>query len=198
MPTGVHLRDPRDQLFTAAEQVLRQSGPDALTSRAVTEQAGCAKGVLHRHFESFDAFLAEFVLDRIGLMQAQGAVLRDSAGMGTVVDNLSDALIKLFDPVAVSIVALVTFHNQLRVRLREARPVRGIPVLTEMGIILSGYLAAEQELGRIAAGADVGRLAPTLVGAAHLLFAGLDGLPPWPEDVRAVVASVLGGTVTAR
>ncbi|MGW3346140.1 TetR/AcrR family transcriptional regulator [Nonomuraea rubra] len=198
MPTGVHLRDPRDQLFTAAEQVLRQAGPDALTSRAVTEQAGCAKGVLHRHFESFDAFLAEFVLDRIGLMQAQGAVLRDSAGMGTVVDNLSDALIKIFDPVAVSIVALVTFHNQLRARLREARPVGGVPVLTEMGIILSGYLAAEQELGRIAAGADVGRLAPTLVGAAHLLFAGLDGLPPWPEDVRSVVASVLGGTVTAR
>jgi AcrR family transcriptional regulator len=198
MPTGVHLRDPRDQLFAAAEQVLRQGGPDALTSRAVTTQAGCAKGVLHRHFESFDAFLAEFVLDRIGLMQAQGAVLRDSAGTGTVVDNLSDALIKLFDPVAVSIVALVTFHNQVRVRLREARPVGGVPVLTEMGIILSDYLTAEQDLGRMAAGAEVDRLAPTLVGAAHLLFAGLDGLPLWPEDVRSVVASVLDGAVTAR
>ncbi|MGR6918339.1 TetR/AcrR family transcriptional regulator [[Actinomadura] parvosata] len=196
MPTGVHLRDPREQLFTAAEEVLRQGGPDALTSRAVTAQASCAKGVLHRHFESFDAFLAEFVLDRIDLMRAQGAVLKDSAGTGTVVDNLTDALIKLFDPVAVSIVALVTFHNQVRARLREARLVGGLPVMTEIGMILSDYLTAEQERGRIAPGADIGRLAPTLVGTAHLMFAGTDGLPLWPEDVRDAVASVLGNALT--
>ncbi|GAA2208835.1 TetR/AcrR family transcriptional regulator [Nonomuraea monospora] len=196
MPTGVHLRDPREQLFAAAEQILEQDGADALTSRAVTTRAGCAKGVLHRHFESFDAFLAEFVLDRIKLVQAQGAVLRDSAGTGTVVGNLTDALIKLFGPAAVSIVALVTFNNQLRARLREARPVGGIPIVTEIGMIVSAYLTAERDLGRLAADAEVGRLAPTLVGAAHLLFAGLDGLPPWPEDVRETVASVLRGALS--
>lgn len=194
----MHLRDPREQLFAAAEQILEQEGPDALTSRAVTLRAGCAKGVLHRHFESFDAFLAEYVLDRISLLQAQGAVLRDSAGTGTVAGNLTDALIKLFGPAAVSIVALVTFNNQLRVRLREARAAGGVPIMTEIGQVLAGYLTAEQGLGRLAADADVSRLAPTLVGAAHLMFAGLDGLPPWPEDVRDVVVSVLGSALTSR
>jgi AcrR family transcriptional regulator len=44
VPTGVHLRDARQQLFDAAERVLLRDGPDALTSRAVTDEAGCAKG----------------------------------------------------------------------------------------------------------------------------------------------------------
>src|ERR1700724_3650096 len=66
VPTGVAIRDPRGQLFDAAERVLLRDGPAALTSRAVTAEAGVAKGVLHRHFADFDAFLAAFVLDRVG------------------------------------------------------------------------------------------------------------------------------------
>jgi len=56
MPTGVAIRDVRAQLFDAAERVLRRDGPSGLTSRAVTAEAGVAKGVLHRHFDDFDAF----------------------------------------------------------------------------------------------------------------------------------------------
>lgn len=44
MPTGVAIRDVREQLFAAAERVLLRDGPSALTSRAVTSEAGCAKG----------------------------------------------------------------------------------------------------------------------------------------------------------
>jgi hypothetical protein len=39
LPTGVALRDPREQLFDAAERVLLRDGPSALTSRAVTTEA---------------------------------------------------------------------------------------------------------------------------------------------------------------
>ena len=38
--------------------------------------------------------------------------------------------------------------------------------------MIASYLAAEQDLGRIAADADVDTLAPALMGAGHLLFAG--------------------------
>jgi AcrR family transcriptional regulator len=48
VPTGVAIRDVREQLFDAAERVLLRDGPAALTSRAVTDEAGVAKGVLHR------------------------------------------------------------------------------------------------------------------------------------------------------
>ena len=96
MPTGVAIRDPRGQLFDAAERVLLRDGPAALTSRAVTAEAGVAKGVLHRHFTDFDAFLAELALDRIAWIGRQAADLRAAAGAGSVAGNLAAALPELF------------------------------------------------------------------------------------------------------
>jgi AcrR family transcriptional regulator len=194
MPTGVALRDVREQLFDAAERVLLRDRPDALTSRAVTAEAGVAKGVLHRHFADFDAFLAEFVLDRVGRTRAQAAALQGCAGTGTVVGNLAGALTAVFGSVAVKIVALITFRFDLRVRLRRELPV-GVPVLTQAAEMMTAYLAAERDLGRIAADADVEALGPTLIGAGHLLFADQVGVPPQPDAVRRVVTTVVGGVL---
>jgi AcrR family transcriptional regulator len=194
VPTGVAIRDPREQLFDAAERVLLRDGPNALTSRAVTAEAGFAKGVLHRHFADFDAFLAELVLDRIGRIEAQAAVLRDSAGTGTVADNLTGALTDLFGSVALAILGLITARDDLRARLRRTRPA-GVPVLTEATAMIASYLGAERELGRIAADADVDTLALTLIGTGHLLFAGREGAPPEAGAVRKVVTTVVAGAL---
>jgi AcrR family transcriptional regulator len=194
VPTGVALRDPREQLFAAAERILFRAGPNALTSRAVTTEAGVAKGVLHRHFADFDAFLAGLVLDRIVRIDREAAALRDAAGTGTVVGNLTGVLTDLFGSVAVAIVALITFRDDLRVRLRQVTP-RGVPLLTEAAAMIASYLAAERDLGRIAADADVGTLAPTLLGASHLLFADREGSPPDTEAVAKVVTTVIAGVV---
>jgi AcrR family transcriptional regulator len=192
VPTGIAIRDAREQLFDAAERILLLAGPNALTSRAVTTEAGCAKGVLHRHFTDFDAFLAELVLDRIGRIDSQAAALRAAAGTGTVAGNLTGALTDVFGSVAVAMVALITFRDDLRSRLRQTRPA-GIPVLTEATAMIASYLAAERDLGRIAADADVEMLAPMLIGTGHLLFAGRDRVPPAPDDVRKVVSGVIDG-----
>jgi len=88
----VAIRDPRGQLFDAAERVLLRDGAAALTSRAVTAEAGVAKGVLHRHFADFDAFLAELALDRIARIDSQAAELRAAAGTGSVAGNLAAAV----------------------------------------------------------------------------------------------------------
>lgn len=192
MPTGVAMRDARRQLFDAAERVLLRDGANALTSRAVTAEAGCAKGVLHRHFADFDAFLAELVLDRIGQIGQQAAALRESAGTGTVADNLAGALMTLFGSVAVAIVGLITARDELRARLRQARPP-GVPVLTEATAMIAAYLTAERDLGRITADADVDTLALTLIGTGHLLFAGREDTPPEAGAVRKVVATVIAG-----
>ncbi|WP_329403577.1 TetR/AcrR family transcriptional regulator [Streptomyces melanogenes] len=194
MPTGVAMRDVRRQLFDAAERVLLRGGPNALTSRAVTEEAGCAKGVLHRHFADFDAFLVELVRDRVGRIDRQSDALREAAGTGTVADHLAGALTELFGSVAVAIVGLVTFRDELRARLRRTTP-EGVPVLAEATSMLASYLTAERALGRIAAAADVDTLALTLIGTGHLLFAGRQGAPPEPEEVRKVVTSVIAAAV---
>lgn len=192
MPTGVAIRDVRDQLFEAAERVLLRDGPSALTSRAVTTQAGCAKGVLHRHFADFDTFLAELVLERAGRIESRAAVLRDAAGTGSVADHLAEALTDLFEPVAVAVVSLVTSRDGLRSLLRRSRPA-GVPILTDAAAAIASYLTAERALGRIAPDADVDTLAPTLIGAAHMLFADRQGAPPEAGAVRRAVAAVIAG-----
>jgi AcrR family transcriptional regulator len=194
VPTGVALRDAREQLFDAAERILLRDGPGALTSRAVTTEAGVAKGVLHRHFADFDAFLAEFVLDRIGRMDSQAAALRDAAGTGTVIGNLTGALTALFGSAAVAMVPLVSSRDGLRDRLRETWPA-GVPVLTEAMEMVAAYLAAERDLGRLEPGAEVDMLAPMLIGTVHLLWASQDGAPPSAEEVRRVVTTTLARRV---
>ncbi|MFI1590954.1 TetR/AcrR family transcriptional regulator [Streptomyces halstedii] len=194
MPSGVHIHNVRGQLFQAAERVLLRDGPDALTSRAVTEEASCAKGVLHRHFTDFDAFLAELVLDRVRGIEDRTTTLRAAAGTGSVVDNLADALRDLFGPVTVAIVALITFRDGLRARLREAG-LTGIPLAVQGAAMIAAYLTAERESGRLADDADIDTLAPTLVGAGHLLFADRTSAPPQPAAVRKMVTTVVAGAL---
>jgi AcrR family transcriptional regulator len=194
VPTGVAIRDARRQLFEAAERVLLREGPSALTSRAVTAEAGVAKGVMHRHFADFDAFLAEFVLDRAERMDPQAAALPGAAGTDTVAGNIAGALTALFSSAAVAIVALVDFRDELRARLRESWPA-GVPVLTEAMEIIASYLAAERDLGRIAADADIDTLSAVLMGAGHRLFADRTAAPPEAAAVARMVTTVIGGVV---
>jgi AcrR family transcriptional regulator len=190
VPTGVAIRDPRGQLFDAALRILLRDGPAALTSRAVTAEAGVAKGVLHRHFADFDAFLTDLALDRIALIDRQAADLRAAAGTGTVTGNLAAALPALFDPAVLALIRLVIARDELRARLRAAAGSR-IPLISESTALVAGYLTAERDRGRIAASADIGTLAPTLTGAAHLLFTDADGAPG-PAAVARMVDTVLG------
>jgi AcrR family transcriptional regulator len=189
VPTGVAIRDPRGQLFDAAERVLLRDGPGGLTSRAVTAEAGVAKGVLHRHFADFDEFLAELALDRVARIRAQAAALLAMAGSATVAGNLAAALPDLFGPVILALIRLVIARDELRDRLRAATGSR-IPLVSESTAMVAGYLEAERDLGRVAADADIGALAPTLTGAAHLLFTDADGTPE-PAAIARVVAAVL-------
>jgi AcrR family transcriptional regulator len=194
VPTGVALRDARRQLFDAAERVLVRDGPQALTSRAVTAEAGVAKGVLHRHFADFDAFLADLVDDRRARLEDEAAALVGTAGGGNIVDNLARALTSLFSTLAVGIVALIISRDELRSRLRRARP-GGIPLLHEATAMVAAYLVAERDLGRVRESADIESLAPSLIGAAHLLFADQRGFPPEPAAVRRAVDAMMASAL---
>jgi len=52
--------------------------------------------------------------------------------------------------------------------------------------------------GPHAAYADVDTLAPALMGAGHLLFAGREGIPPEADAVRKMVTTVIASVVQER
>jgi AcrR family transcriptional regulator len=192
MPTGVALHDARAQLFAAAERVLERDGVSALTSRAVTDEAGVAKGVLHRHFDGFDGFLAELVRARIARIEAEIGALPESSGPDALVANLTEALTRIFMPVNLGLAGAVISRDELRSRLRATTP-RGIPILTEAGDCLAAYLDAERRHGHLREGTDTRTLAMTLIGTGHLLFAGEAGAPPDVSAVRGIVESISVG-----
>jgi len=194
MPTGTALRDARTQLLAAATRVLARDGAGALTSRAITDEAGVAKGLLHRYFTDVDDLLVALVGQRTAQLEEQGARLRDAAGSGTVVANVSRALTEAIDPVAVGLIGLAISRDELRRRLRRAGH-GGLPTVTATTAMLSAYLAAERALGRLVATAEPDALARTLVGTGHLLLAGELGATPDPGAVDEIVETALVGAL---
>lgn len=196
MPTGHAIEDVRAKLFDAAERVLLRDGNAALTSRAITAEAGCAKGVLHRHFGDVDAFIAELILDRVAHVEREASALVAEAvdGTGAVADTIVGVLRRLFSSIATVILEVVIARDAVRARLR-AEGSLGIPILAEGTTILADYLNAAQTLGQIAVDVDVETLASTLVGAAHLLYAGRDVVEPDPSALDRMVSTVMAGAI---
>lgn len=194
MPTGTPIRDIREQLFSAAERVLLRDGPDALTSRAVTTEAGVAKGILHRHFPDFDAFLAAMTLTDIEKLDTLSRELGAAAGTGTVTSNLADALSAALTPTVIRSISLICSRQRLLERLRLTTPI-GIPLAAEVTKMIAAYFTAERGLGRIAIDTDVDTLAVILVGGAHLRATERDDLRLDRSEFAEIVKTLLGAAL---
>ena len=181
-----------EQLFAAAERILARQGVAGLTSRAITDEAGCAKGVLHNHFDGLDGFLAEFAVDRV--RRAEDAVSRyypAQAGRRTVSGNLVAAALTVFGSGATQIAALITARPALVARVLTALGPDGQP-FGEIQATFASYLRAEQKLDRLPATADADTVAFTLIGAVHHLFFTASGSEPDLDRVRGIVTTLLG------
>jgi AcrR family transcriptional regulator len=154
----------------------------------VTAEAGVAKGILHRYFADFDAFLAALAVVELERIDARSAQLRMTAGEASVADILTEGLCGSLTPEVLSIADLAVSRRMLLARLRLATPT-GIPLLAQITTMIAAYLTAERGLGRLPLGTDVDRLAVMLVGGAHLLVAGGAGA----GEVRELVATALAG-----
>ncbi|WP_333777693.1 TetR family transcriptional regulator [Streptomyces sp. IBSBF 3136] len=190
-PRGVAIPDLRERLFEAAERVVARDGAAALTSRAVTAEAGCAKGVLHTHFAGLDEFVAELVLDRFTRIAALAADLPAEAGSGLVTGNLVDLATAVLglDP---GVVGLAVTRPAAAQRVREAWAT-GAPGFDAIQASIEAYLRAEQRLKRAADSLDAGSVALALVGTLHhLLMTGRPGAP-YPRDrVERLVRALTG------
>jgi AcrR family transcriptional regulator len=188
---GVRIPELNEQLFAAAERVMARDGAAGLTSRAITDEAACAKGVLHNHFDGLDGFLAEFAVDRVRRTEDAVSGLPAQAGHRTVSDNLVAAALTVFGSGATQIAALITARPALAARVLTALGPDGQP-FGEIQAAFASYLRAEQELGRIPVSADADTVAFTLIGAVHHLFFTASGSEPDPDRVRGIITTLLG------
>ncbi|MFE2999478.1 TetR/AcrR family transcriptional regulator [Nocardia sp. NPDC059246] len=186
---GVPRPDLRTELFAAADRILARDGATGLTSRAVTDEAGCAKGILHNHFDGLEGFLADYAADRLQRAVEQLSDLPENAGQGDIVDNLTGAAVTLFDSGALPTAALISARPSLATRIGTA--IAADSALSASEQIFADYLAAEQTSGRLPADQDTRTLAFTLVGSIHHLFFTSHGTALDPDRVRLIVRTLL-------
>jgi AcrR family transcriptional regulator len=186
-PRGVAIPRLKQQLFQAAERVLVRDGPNGLTGRAITREAGCSTGLLYNHFANLDEFLAAFAVDRARQAAETAERLPSRAGEGTVADNLTEAAMAIPTSNLPAIARLMASRPSLAPRVREAL-AQGAPGLDEIEDAFQAYLNAEKELGRIAAGVDTEALAVALVGTVHHVLLGAGTTDPRPRLRRIVAA----------
>ncbi|EST32706.1 TetR family transcriptional regulator [Streptomyces roseochromogenus subsp. oscitans DS 12.976] len=185
--------DVRERLFAAAERVVEKDGPGALTSRAITTEAGCSKGLLHAHFAGLDEFVAELCLDRFARVAAKAQALSQLAGQGTVARNLTTIALALFDSVSPALSGLAMSRTTTTLRIREALE-GGAPGFTAIQEAITAYLTAEQRLGRVAGTVDPGTVALAIVGTAHhLLMTSWPGTPDPRPPMTRLVATLVDG-----
>ncbi|MGW0532472.1 TetR/AcrR family transcriptional regulator [Streptomyces sp. NPDC003032] len=187
-PRGVAIPDLRERLFAAAERIVVRDGASALTSRAITAEADCAKGVLHTHFGGVDAFVAELVLDRFARTAREAARLPGRAGRNAVEENLVEVALALLDSLDPGVVGLAMASHATSQNIRAALAA-GAPGFTAIQDALTEYLDAEVRLGRLADGADTATMALALVGTVHhLLMTGWAGAPDPRAQTERLVA----------
>ncbi|MEV5596925.1 TetR/AcrR family transcriptional regulator [Streptomyces sp. NPDC052496] len=190
-PRGVATPDVAERLFAAAERIVVRDGPGALTSRAVTTEAGCSKGLLHAHFAGLDAFVAELCLDRFARTAEKARALSERVGQHTVRHNLEAVALALLDSGGPAISGLAMTRPAATARIREAL-AGGAPGFDAIQDAITGYLKAEQSHDRLPPTLDPHSVALAIVGAAHhVLMTTWPGAPdPRPSITRLVKALV--------
>ncbi|MFI8499615.1 TetR/AcrR family transcriptional regulator [Streptomyces sp. NPDC085524] len=187
-PRGVAIEGLRERLFAAAERVLAREGAVALTSRAVTEEAECAKGVLHTHFAGLDEFVAELVLYRFGTTPR----CRKTCPPERVPVQWERTLRMWPQRCCPWIQGRWGWRCPAARRVREAWQA-GAPGFTAIQEAVSGYLRAEQELGRVATPLDVESVALALVGTLHhlLMTSSADAAPASQAQVERLIHALI-------
>lgn len=190
-PRGVAIPDIRQRLFDAAEQLLLRDGPSAVTSRMITAEAGCAKGMLHNHFDDLDAFIAALVLDRLAGAATALAALPGRAGTATVTANLRDAAHTLLTSTAPALASLAMGRPQAAQLVRQAI-TDGAPAFDAVEHAIAAYLDAEKPHARVDPEADTTAVALAIAGTAHHLIMLT---PPDRHDRMNAVITTLARTV---
>jgi AcrR family transcriptional regulator len=205
-------QDLRGYLIGTAARLISERGAGRLSVREIARRAQVADGVLYNYFEDKEDLLAHALLAHVnGIMS--GAPGAPPPGTGTVADNLRTLIDNGLKVLAEVMPAFIRLLDQPRVLSRFYRmaggdrafgagsgPAGAGHVPWFLPEIVRGYLAAEQQLGRVASTADIDAAARLITGAIHgqvlppLLFdSSADAIPAGPDLAARLARTVSEG-----
>ncbi len=184
------------KLIEATLAVVAEVGYARASTRAIAERAGVAEGTIYRHFPDKTSLFFAAALAPSADLLAWVAELPGRAGTSTVAANLEEAMVRLAElerrvlPLELAILADPDLARQRRAALAQAGELPGGPPQA-----IAAYLAAEQELGRVARGFDPSDAA--LILLATLFGLGMTNDPEGggvaPDRIRSAVRVLVDG-----
>lgn len=158
--------DMREHILAAAEEILKEAGLAACTTRAIAERAGCAEGSIYRYFQDKHALFIEVVKRRFPVYFQLMVSLPDVAGTGDVWTHLEEvvkASLAFYRGILPMVAGAMTDREllaQQRVHFRTSGtgPMKIIGSLAE-------FLRAEQKAGRVSDRVSPDHLARMVLGA---------------------------------
>jgi AcrR family transcriptional regulator len=203
-------RNLRDHLIAAAARLIGLGAGTRISVRDIAREAQVADGALYNYFEDKEDLLAHGLLAHVAAAMASEPLL-PPAGTGALADNLAAfidrglAVLMRVMPAFAGLLAQPAVLHRFRAMVGGDAAFgaggedgegstgggHGLPGQ------LTGYLRAEQRLGRVDPAADVGAASSLIVGAIHgqVLPPLLLSPPGTPLDAPPGFAGRLAGTI---
>jgi AcrR family transcriptional regulator len=165
---AVAAEEIRTRLLDAAEELLAERQPGAITSRDIARRAGASDGVLYNHFADKHDLLLRALVRRFDTLMTGFAADPSVPGRGTVADGIAGLVGRSHE---LQLAALPMLANLVgdpallhRFLMEIHRPPLGGDAFHRP---IVDYLVGEQRLGRIGA-FDAEAVADVVVGAVLL------------------------------
>jgi len=159
------LTDTRRHILAAADQIMRERGLRAATTRAIAERAGCAEGSIYRYFPDKHALLAECIRARYPEFQELLDTLPSRVGRGSIRKNLEEiarSALAFYHAILPMIAATMAEPELVEQQRAHYQKVEGGPLKTFGSV--TAYVRSEQRIGRISSRVPPEFVARTLLG----------------------------------
>ncbi|GII78062.1 hypothetical protein Sru01_30440 [Sphaerisporangium rufum] len=174
-------------LIDHAVRLVRRAGADALTMRALAQEAGCSPGLLYKLFRDRDALVAAVVDHQFRRLAADLGDFVARAGTGEVAGNLERFAEVLLGPAA----QVIRLAAGTPVAARFAESAHDSGFVDALPRTVTEYIAAEKRLGRIDPSVDERAIGFLVTGAVHNLLVSGEAYPrPSPPEVGRLLGSL--------
>ncbi len=193
--------DQRGKLIGATERLLSSQGLGCVTTRDIARAAKVAEGALYNHFGDKAELILSVVLHQLGDFPDVLQSLPLQVGQNTVQKNLERVLESAFAfhfrmaPLVCSLFA----DQELLARVRNMMNERSMGPGRSTSVI-SAYLRAEQQLGRVTPAAEPETVAGLMLAASfntalcdHFFHGGSGGQAKAHRQLREAVRALVVG-----